>query len=198
MENSMMNQSRMAAEESKQPHLTIRQKQNAIWQSAIQDLIDPASKMDEEEEKEYMRRIMAKLKSGKKLTSDELNYLKIHDHALYLTAMRVQLAKERLETQLKNCKSKEEVNEVISFTFGGISDKDPDKEYMMAGLNETIQKFKKNSQYARLPETTKTHGEKKKKNAHTFKDKKEDDELFKNITPIQELLDELPTFDVMQ
>lgn len=198
MENAMTNRNMMAAEENKQPHLLIRQKQNAVWQSALKDLIDPASKMDEEEEKEYLQRIMAKLKNGKKLTSDELNYLKLHNHALYLVAMRVQLAKERLENQLKNCKSKEEVNNVISFTLGGISDKDPDKEYMIAGINETVQKFKKSSRYARLPETADTHKEKKKKNVDTFKNNDEEDDLFKNITPIQELLDELPTFDVMQ
>lgn len=198
MESAMMNHRRMETEDGRQPYRTIGQKQNEIWQTAIEALLDLASKMDAEQEKKYMQRIEAKLKSGKKLTTDELNYLKIHNYSLYLIAMRIQNAKERLENQLKNCKSKEEVNDVVSIALS-IGDKDPDKEYMMAALNETIQKFRQNNQYARLPERSHAHGDKKKKHVLAIGRKKEDEkEQLKNYTPIQELLDTLPTFNVIQ
>ena len=48
---------------------------NRIWQDTIEALIDPSYGMDEEEETDYLNKIMAKLKSGKDLTSEELNYL---------------------------------------------------------------------------------------------------------------------------
>lgn len=62
---------------------------NRIWQDTIEALIDPSYGMDEEEETDYLNKIMAKLKSGKDLTSEELNYLKLHNSQLYMTALRV-------------------------------------------------------------------------------------------------------------
>ena len=69
---------------------------NKIWQDAIEALIDPTYGMDEEESAAYMGRIMAKLKSGKNLTQEELNYLSLHNQQLYTTALRVKYQKEAL------------------------------------------------------------------------------------------------------
>lgn len=188
-----------AAEENENSYQSKLAGQKAVLKKAIKELLDPTAGMSEEESKEYEMRIIAKLKSGKKLTAKEMDYLKIHNPKLYITAMRVQRAREFLQTSLKKCKSKEEVNTVISMTLGGISDKDPDKEYIVAGLRDVIQKFKKSREYARLPETNKEVDKKKKKNtgaAIHARDDEDDEDVM--ITPIQELLDELPTFDVMQ
>lgn len=189
------------AEENENPYQSGLAAQKAVWQTAIRELFDPAADMSEEESKEYEMRIIAKLKSGKKLTAKEMDYLKIHNPKLYITAMRVQRAREFLQNSLKKCRSKDEVNTVISMTLGGISDKDPDKEYIAAALRDVVQKFKKSREYARLPETSKEVDKKKKRGsraaAHT-RDDEEDEEFKGMITPIQELLDELPTFDVMQ
>ena len=70
---------------------------NRIWQDTIEALIDPSYGMDEEEETDYLNKIMAKLKSGKDLTSEELNYLKLHNSQLYMTALRVKYKKQAVE-----------------------------------------------------------------------------------------------------
>ena len=160
---------------------------NRIWQEAIEALIDPSYGMDEEESAAYMAKIMAKLKSGKNLTQEELNYLRLHNQQLYMTAMRVKYQKEALKNRLKSCKSKEEAQEVIDSATAGISKNDPDKEYIIAGLREVEKEFKKSEYYTRLPE--KKEDTERKRLLKYFNDNNEE------VTPIAELLDELPVFE---
>ena len=169
-----------------------------VWKSMIEELTDPAAGMSEEEIKEYEAKITSKLKRGKKLTAKEMEFLRKHNPELYRSALRVKLRKEQLEHQLKNCHSKSEAAEVARRAVTSISSKDPDKEFMVAGLSETIRQFKKSSAYARLPQTEEPEQKKKRRGrALNFHEKTEDEEKGV-ITPIQELLDELPTFDVVQ
>ncbi len=172
---------------------------NRIWQDTIEALIDPSYGMDEEEETDYLNKIMAKLKSGKDLTSEELNYLKLHNSQLYMTALRVKYKKQAVENQLKNCKSKEEAQEVIDCAIGGIGKDDPDKEYLIAGIREIEKEFKKSEYYKRLPEKKEESERKKLKNYLYNKnnDSDDDESIFQgeNITPIAELLDILPVFE---
>ena len=72
---------------------------------------------------------------------------------MYLRALRIQKAAEAVKEQLKQAKSKEQVTKIVSQSLAGISDKDPDKEYMVAAINEVAEEFKKTSAYARLPDT---------------------------------------------
>lgn len=165
-----------------------------IWKSVIEKLIDPASGMSDEEIKKYEAKIMSKLKNGKKLTEKEMNFLRIHNPQMYRTALRVNHSKEQLEQQLKGCHSKEEVSRVAMMN---VSSEDPDKEYIIAGLNETMRQFKKSSAYARLPQKIEPEQKKNKKGkAYNFKE--EDEEKSDFVMPIQELLDEIPTFNVVQ
>ncbi len=174
---------------------------NKIWQGAIEALIDPTYGMDEEESAAYMGRIMSKLKSGKNLTQEELNYLSLHNQQLYTTALRVKYQKEALKNRLKNCKSKEEAQEVIDNAIGGVNKEDPDREYLIAGFREVEKEFKKSGDYNRLPYRDEKSERKKllkyldNKN---YEDEKEAvDNIFNNekITPIAELLDTLPVFE---
>jgi len=174
---------------------------NKIWQEAIEALIDPAYGMDEEESAAYMGKIMAKLKSGKNLTQEELNYLSLHNQQLYMTALRVKYQKEALKNRLKSCKSKEEAQEVIDNAIGGVSKDDPDKEYLIAGFREVEKEFKKSDAYSRLPDK-KEKSERKKllkyfDNKNCENEEAEDDNIFNNekVTPIAELLDILPVFE---
>lgn len=175
--------------------------ENPIWKKAIEDILDPTSDMTDEERSAYLNRIMAKLKSGKDLTQEELNFLKVHHPELYQKAMRVKHCKERLKSQLKNCRSKEQVNDVVNSTVGGVSDKDPDKEFLIAAYNEVVKEFKKTSDYSRLPDTEKERieNEKKKKgkknNNNDLFSHDDNSDSESDIMPIQELLDVLPVFD---
>ena len=47
----------------------------------ISELLSPACGMSEEEKKAYLAKIIAKLKSGKKLTSEEMRFLQAEDHS---------------------------------------------------------------------------------------------------------------------
>ena len=53
-----------------------------------------------------------KLKSGKKLTYEELEYLKNHDPQGYQKAREIQMEREAFERELKKCRTKEEVQRV--------------------------------------------------------------------------------------
>lgn len=133
-----------------------------IWKNVWEQLIDKTSGMSDEERQDYEKRILKKLQRGKNLSADELNYLRIHNPELYRSAMRVRNAKQQLKEQLKHCKSKQEVNDLISRSLARISDKDPDKEYLMAGLQEVAEKFRKSFQYSRLPQTNDKKADKEK------------------------------------
>lgn len=52
----------------------------------ISELLSPACGMTEEEKAAYLAKIMAKLKSGKKLTAEEMRFLQAEDPALYQQA----------------------------------------------------------------------------------------------------------------
>lgn len=177
---------------------------NKIWQDAIDEIMDPASGMSEEESKAFVKKIMAKLKSGKNLSAKELNYLRIHDPKMYMTAMRVKHKKESIENKLKNCKSKEEARDIIDSAIGGISKSDPDKEYLVAGIRQVEKEFKSSKYYKSLPEKTdKTERQKLLKYLlGEYEDKGVIDDFndfeegaVSNVTPIAELLDILPVFD---
>lgn len=174
----------------------IRKYIREAYNEAIESLVDPTSNMTEEEKKQYDQKIMAKLRSGKHLTAEELNYLKIHNPVMYRTAMRVEMVKQRLKEQLSHCKSKEEANDIIFGAISGISDKDPDKEYLVAGIQETAKNFRKDSKYARLPDTIEQSKKKRTKKINHFDD--DEEESVGNYTPIIEVIEALPTFDVVQ
>ena len=77
-----------------------------------------------------MAKIKRKLEAGKKLTKEELSWLQRNDPIAYAHAIRVQMIAEEVEKELKAAKSKEEANRIVSTAVSGISDDDPDKEYI--------------------------------------------------------------------
>ena len=131
-----------------------RRTKNDIWKEAIEALVDPTSGMDEPQRAEYEQKIMQKLKSGRKLTQEELDYLRIHNPEMYKIAVRVETERKVLKTKLNNCKSKEEVQQVVSIQMEVLKAMkgDPAQPYMTAMVSKEIQDFKKTSEYARLPE----------------------------------------------
>ena len=104
---------------------------------------------------------------NRNLSVEELNYLRIHNPELYRSAMRVKTAKQQLKEQLRHCKSKQEANTLIVRAISRISDKDPDKTYLTAGLRKVAEEFKKSFRYARLPETNDWKKDKKKQDKNS-------------------------------
>ena len=154
-----------------------------------------------ENDEKMMTKIMAKIKRGKKLSSKETTYLKEHNPELYLQYLRIRRMADALESQLKSASSKEEVNDIIMFSMGSISDKDPYKEFIIAALNEVVKEFKNSDAYNMLPSQSEEACDEKK----ASKDKRqegdsaeagEDDDFDPmSWSPLQEIVDSMPTFD---
>ncbi len=121
-------------------------------QSELMEYLDPTAGLSEEEKKEYEEKIIQKLRSGKKLTAEEMNYLRAKNPQLYVQAARVQAMRENLKNQLENCKSKEEVEKVYGNFTSMISKDDPMKEALMAAYDDELKEFKKTDKYQALPE----------------------------------------------
>ena len=156
-------------------------------------------KMSEEDRAKMDARIMAKLKSGNKLSQKELDYLRKTNPIMYAHAMRVQRMAEAIEEQLKHAKSKEEADSIISASLSGISKNDPDREYIYAAVNRISTEFHKSGAYEKLPNTAEEGDKKNRESGDVFSDAEdEDDEGFdlKNWSPLTEVYDSMPTFSV--
>ena len=154
-------------------------------------------KISEEEKAERLRKIMAKLRSGKKLSEKELSFLKCTDRNLYACALRAQKMAETVENELKHAKSKEEANRIISQATSGVSDKDPDREFLTAAINRVTTEFRKSKQYQALPATTKEAGKRSKPNDKALFKAEDDEKDFdlSSWSPINDVLAKLPVYE---
>ena len=119
--------------------------------TSISKLLSPACGMSDEEKASYLAHIEAKLKSGKKLTAEEMRFLQAEYPDLYLQAARVQSMRESMEQQLKSCNTKEEAASVFSTSVSMVSDKDPMKEAITAAYQDAYDKFRQTGDYQKLP-----------------------------------------------
>ena len=106
---------------------------------------------------------------------------------------------EEVENELKTAKSKEEANRIVSTAVSGISDNDPDKEYIVAAVNRVSDEFHKSGAYSRLPGTQESAEKRKQKKGKEISFKREDEaadekEELMNWSPLQEVIEKLPTF----
>lgn len=126
--------------------------------------LDPTEGLSEEEKQAYEAKIMQKLRSGKKLTSEEMNYLRVKNPQLYAQAARVQAMRENLKKQLENCRSKEEVEKVYGNSVSMVGKDDPMKEAIVAAYDDVMKEFKKTDKYQALPQKEEDADEKAVKN----------------------------------
>ena len=163
----------------------------------ILDSGNDIEKMSDEDRAKMDARILAKLKSGKKLTRKEIDYLRKTNPVMYAHAMRVQRIAEGTEEQLKHAKSKEEADRIISLSLSGISKNDPDREYIMAAVNRINAEFHKSGAYSKLPNTME-EANNNRNNGDVFSEveDEEDNDGFdlKNWSPLTEVYDSMPTF----
>ena len=140
----------------------------------ISNQIRKTNKAQSDEEKgKRLGAIQAKLRAGKKLTSEEMDYLRANDPEAYMHALRIQQARKSLEESLKHAKSKQEAQEIISSAVSSITKNDPDREAMIAAVSDVADKFMKSAEYNKLPATD---DEAKKKRKNQFSDEAEEDE----------------------
>lgn len=83
--------------------------------SATFDKLRDASKVAADKAKQMkLRRIKNKLLNGKKLSEDEMNFLRVNDSKTYKKAKHAEEAREELKSELKKAKSKDEAREAMS------------------------------------------------------------------------------------
>ena len=99
--------------------LYVRETTNAAFSSWTSPLQRQDPDTQEEKKQEMLSRIMGKLKSGKKLSAKELDFLRRTDPILYAHALRVQRMAEALKQQLSHAKSKQEANDMITSAIAG-------------------------------------------------------------------------------
>lgn len=119
----------------------------------ISDLLSPACGMTEEEKESYYNKILGKIKSGKKLTLEEMRFLQAEYPELYQQAARVQAMRDGFEARLKTASSKQKAQEIFANSLSHISDEDPMKEYIIAAYQDAMKNFEKSEDYKELPET---------------------------------------------
>lgn len=158
-------------------------------------------KMNDEDKAEMDAKIMAKLKSGKKLSQKEMDYLRKTNPIMYAHAMRVQRMAEAVEEQLKHAKSKEEADRILCSAVSGISKNDPDREFICAAVNRISTEFHQSGAYEKLPNTMEEADKKHSKECgDVFSDAEDEDDKdgfdLKNWSPLTEVYDSMPTFNV--
>lgn len=172
---------------------------SSIWNNQKPlDNIDFASMSEDDKAKIYAR-IEAKLKAGKKLSPEERYYLQKTNTQMYLQYQRIRAKAESMENQLKQARSKQQVNDIITTSMSSISDNDPCKEYVQAAMNEVVKEFKSSQNYGRLPDKDSVLDKKKKNQIKVnfekdIEEQKEFDPM--SWSPLQDVIDVMPIFNI--
>lgn len=119
----------------------------------ISEFLSPAYGMTDEEKAAWLEEIRQKLKSGKRLTAEEMRFLQAEDPAFYQQIARVQAMRDAFESQIKQCSSKEAVANTYATAVSIVSDDDPMKEYIVAAYDDARKEFEKTDSYQALPRT---------------------------------------------
>lgn len=119
----------------------------------ISELLSPACGMTEEEKESYYNKIMGKLKSGKKLSPEEMRFLQVEHPEMYQQVARVQAMRDGFETRLKTATSKQKAQEIFADSLSHVGDDDPMKEYIVAAYQDAMKNFERSDEYKELPET---------------------------------------------
>lgn len=157
--------------------LTSKMEAGKYVKDAIAEMERERFELTEEEKKAVESKIRWKLKSGKKLTAKEMEYLKMYNPELYRAALKMEMKRKMLRNQLRHAKSKEEVQQAIQTAAAG-EEKDPYQEYVLAMVQKEAEDFMRSAAYARLPQSVEEARKKKSKESgvekyFTEKEKKE-------------------------
>jgi len=111
--------------------------------------------------------ITNKMKFGKRLTRDEMEFLKIHNPEIYARAVKIEMEREEHRRALRNCKTKEEARNLhIATAFNK-----KDVELKLALFDEFTE-FVKSSEFEELPSECELDDENENENQNKLKFKK--------------------------
>jgi hypothetical protein len=112
--------------------------------------------------------ITNKIKFGKRLTHDEMEFIKIHNPELYARAVKIEKEREEHRRALKSCKTKEEARNLhIAKVFQPKMDND-----IKMALFDDFTEFVKTGEYRELPSERELDDENEEQNKRKFKKNK--------------------------
>ncbi len=82
--------------------------------STFQKLTEAAKSSSDQAKQQKLRRIKQKLMNGKKISDEELGFLRVNDPKTYKKAKHAEEAREDLKAELKKAKSKSEAREAMT------------------------------------------------------------------------------------
>lgn len=85
---------------------------------------------------------------------------------------------------------------MVEDAIGHVSEKDPDRDAIIATYQDAYQEFRKTTRYRRLPDTRKEAEEEEKQGKRRLQTLEEDTEGLAR-TPLSEVYDALPVFDTV-
>lgn len=151
-------------------------KMNAESGSVLDRILSPETDMNA---------VTAKLNSGQKLSSSEMEYLKSKDPELYNKAVQIEAERKAYEEKLKNCKTKEDVQRLQTLSLstsmakinsvvnnpnipkGKKLEMIQDESRKVKAINDATAKFVKSAAYAKLPTDAELSEKHKKAHTHT-------------------------------
>lgn len=140
---------------------TIKSYLHNVKMETIWDLMKPDSKLTEAEKaqkreaiQKKIEDIKMKLKSGKRLSESEMNFLKKHAPDLYKKAQVAEAERQSYKQAIKSCKTKDDVQKVFLEKMRqslSVSDMDQEMaEYMSAAVQQEHIKFTKSDDYKKM------------------------------------------------
>ena len=104
-----------------------------------------------EEQAKTESKIRAKLEAGKRLSSNELEFLSKYNPVLYAIALRVEMKRKSIENRLEQANSKAEAKHILTDAMASVRREDPAKRYLVAAIQNIEKEFKENGKYQTLP-----------------------------------------------
>lgn len=138
-----------------------------IKSSQLDNILSIQDMLEEDKEEKALAEAVEKVKNGEDLTAEELKLLRKKNPIMYVIAMQTKSLKEAFLTQLKNCKSKQEAQDLMLSqslsTMGKIqkAKNEGDKVEVikqtafLRAMQSVYQEFIKSDEYMRLPDKTK-------------------------------------------
>ena len=135
----------------------------------VDKITDPVSEMSEQKKQEYENKIIQMLEQGKKLSYEQMQYIKKYMPELYPHVLRIQMQRQALEESLKHCKSKEQANDIYTNAMLRVNKDEPMAKALIAAYNDAMKTFRESDFYKSLP-ATQEEAKQGKKNNKLYKD----------------------------
>lgn len=135
----------------------------------VDKIIDPVNEMSEQKKQEYKNKILRMLEQGKKLSNEQMQYIKKYMPEMYPQVMKIQMQRQALEESLKHCKSKEQANDIYTNAMLRVNKDEPMAKALIAAYNDVMKVFRKSDFYKSLP-ATEEDAKQSQKNNQFYKD----------------------------